>query len=99
MLATSLFAGLAETDVQGIAAGHLKRIQAGEFFFIQGDPAERGGADRSTVDAPGPGRYERYHPGYRQPHLDQWEEQGMVDVGREKVVVAFPHDLVCIAED
>jgi CRP-like cAMP-binding protein len=31
--------------------------------------------------------------------LNQWESQGLVKVGREKVVVVFPHGLVRIAED
>ena len=31
--------------------------------------------------------------------LNQWETQGLVKVGREKVVVVFPHGLVRIAED
>ncbi len=31
--------------------------------------------------------------------LSQWEAQGLVAVGREKVVIRFPHGLVRIAED
>ncbi len=42
MLATTLFAGLPEAEVQRIAAaGHTRRIAVGEYFFLQGDPAER----------------------------------------------------------
>ena len=42
MLATTLFAGLDESDVQRIAAAaHHKRIDLGEFYFLQGDPADR----------------------------------------------------------
>lgn len=31
--------------------------------------------------------------------LSQWESQGLVEAGREKVVIKFPHGLVSIAED
>jgi len=31
--------------------------------------------------------------------LNQWERQGLVDAGRERVVIRFPHGLVRIAED
>jgi len=31
--------------------------------------------------------------------LSQWEEQGLVICGREKVIIRFPHGLVKIAED
>jgi CRP-like cAMP-binding protein len=31
--------------------------------------------------------------------LSQWERQGLVDTGRERVVIRFPHGLVRIAED
>jgi CRP-like cAMP-binding protein len=31
--------------------------------------------------------------------LSQWEDQGLVLVGRERVVIRFPHGLVRIAED
>jgi CRP-like cAMP-binding protein len=31
--------------------------------------------------------------------LSQWERDGIVDAGRERVVVRFPHGLVRIAED
>ncbi len=42
MRATPLFAGLAAKDAQPIAAAaHSKRIATGEFFFMQGDPADR----------------------------------------------------------
>lgn len=42
MRETALFAGLAASDVQRIAAAaHSRRAQTGEFYFLQGDPAER----------------------------------------------------------
>ncbi|TLN25333.1 cyclic nucleotide-binding domain-containing protein, partial [bacterium] len=42
MLATMLFAGLPAAEVERIAAaGHTRRIALGEYFFLQGDPAER----------------------------------------------------------
>jgi CRP-like cAMP-binding protein len=31
--------------------------------------------------------------------MSQWEEQGLVRLGRERVVIRFPHGLVRIAED
>jgi CRP-like cAMP-binding protein len=31
--------------------------------------------------------------------LSQWESQGLVRSGRERVVIRFPHGLVKIAED
>ncbi len=31
--------------------------------------------------------------------LSQWETRGIVKCGRERVVITFPHGLVCIAED
>ena len=31
--------------------------------------------------------------------LSQWESQGLVICGRERVVLRYPHGLVCIAED
>jgi CRP-like cAMP-binding protein len=31
--------------------------------------------------------------------LSQWEAQGLVHAGRERVVIRFPHGLVSIAED
>jgi CRP/FNR family transcriptional regulator, nitrogen oxide reductase regulator len=31
--------------------------------------------------------------------LTQWEEQGLIQSGREKIIVRFPHGLVSIAED
>jgi len=31
--------------------------------------------------------------------LSQWERNGLIDAGREKVIVRFPHGLVQIAED
>lgn len=41
MLATPLFAGLPVDDVQRIAAAaHPRRVAAGDFYFLQGDPAE-----------------------------------------------------------
>jgi CRP/FNR family transcriptional regulator, nitrogen oxide reductase regulator len=37
-----LFAGLPETDLRRLVqAAHRERLMAGEFFFLQGDPAER----------------------------------------------------------
>ena len=41
-LATPLFAGLPPDEVLRIAAAaHSKRLAAGEYYFLQGDPAER----------------------------------------------------------
>lgn len=31
--------------------------------------------------------------------LSRWEQEGIVDTGRERVVIRFPHKLVAIAED
>ncbi|HEY9087545.1 MAG TPA: helix-turn-helix domain-containing protein, partial [Anaerolineaceae bacterium] len=31
--------------------------------------------------------------------LSQWEGQGLVATGRERIVIRFPHGLVSIAED
>ena len=43
MLATQLFAGLPADEVLRIAAAaHSRRLAAGEYYFLQGDPAERG---------------------------------------------------------
>ncbi|GAP13362.1 transcriptional regulator, Crp/Fnr family [Longilinea arvoryzae] len=42
MRSATLFAGLPDAEVQRIAAAaHLKQMPAGEYFFLQGDPAER----------------------------------------------------------
>lgn len=42
MLATTLFAGLGESDVHRIAAAaHQKRIESGAYYFLQGDTADR----------------------------------------------------------
>jgi CRP/FNR family transcriptional regulator, nitrogen oxide reductase regulator len=38
----SLFSGLSEADMRRLVqAAHRERLTAGEFFFLQGDPAER----------------------------------------------------------
>jgi CRP-like cAMP-binding protein len=31
--------------------------------------------------------------------LSQWEQQGLVELGRERVLIRYPHGLTCIAED
>lgn len=31
--------------------------------------------------------------------LSQWERQGLIDAGRERVIIRYPHGLVLIAED
>ena len=42
---------------------------------------------------------DRHHAAYRQPHLSAWEQQGLVEGGRQRIVLRDPHRLFKLAEE